>query len=214
MNWRPQAASPSSCSATQDKIGLHCPSAGYGHTAQRFFATPSPLPSASYFSTPCSNPTVHRQICAHAVCQAALSWGQGGGDANERKAIPGIGGSPEAAQFSRPVGGRLQFHVDAWMAITQDKWTQDVIIHGYHPHFLSPSPLRSVPPGWSASPVSPRLDDEVLAREGSHVFVVPKKTGDFRLVSKSIFVLFTEGKSSSSSPSRSGCLRRRAFSRH
>jgi len=87
--------------------------------------------------------------------------------------------------------------VTAWRALTHDQWVRDVVTTGYLPVFEKSPPLCSAPPNWCARP-RPQMANEVIAllEKGaicrvenpttpgfySPVFVVTKKTGDFRLV--------------------------------
>jgi len=87
--------------------------------------------------------------------------------------------------------------VEAWRHLTTNQWVRDVVSKGYLPNFVSSPPLTRTPPNWQA-PIHPHVDEEVLAllEKGavgrvpdptspgfySPVFVVPKKTGDFRLI--------------------------------
>ena len=111
----------------------------------------------------------------------------------------GLSAELQGQVFAFPVGGRLRRHAAAWQDLTADPWVLEIVTHGYRPVFSAAPSLVPCPPSWGAVfPEDPDLDSEIqslLAKcavvivpppvgPGFYcsVFLVPKKTGDKRLI--------------------------------
>lgn len=100
----------------------------------------------------------------------------------------------------RPVGGRLQFYQDAWTQITNSKWILNIIQNGFRIPFTTAPPLCHTTstlrfPTATTTQAQTSIENEIrslLEKKAiekthgpgfrSHLFAVPKKTGDLRPV--------------------------------